>query len=187
MNALRFLGIVPPVVVSGWLLYGLWQLGHFQKQERVWRQALGQARVLAIVNVGLAPFLFWWNRLPGEPFYVAAVLLMGLTGLLFLGSLNVVLQRLTAMLPDEMLRLETRHFTTFNQILLLTTLALAAIFFLLGRLPSLPPALVIVLDTFQKSSLWLLVVFVLLPVAMTMALLWKTKEVVLDSVFGAQS
>jgi hypothetical protein len=28
--------------------------------------------------------------------------------------------------------------------------------------------------------------FALLPLAMTMALLWKTKEVILDSVFGAK-
>jgi hypothetical protein len=31
-----------------------------------------------------------------------------------------------------------------------------------------------------------LALFVLLPLAMTMALLWKTKEVILDNVFGAE-
>jgi hypothetical protein len=39
----------------------------------------------------------------------------------------------------------------------------------------------IVLD---RGSFWFLVLLVLLPLAMTMALLWKTKEVILDNVFG---
>jgi len=34
---------------------------------------------------------------------------MAMSGLLFLSSLNVVLQRLGAMLPDEALRIEIRH------------------------------------------------------------------------------
>jgi hypothetical protein len=33
-------------------------------------------------------------------------------------------------------------------------------------------------------SHWMLIFLVLLPLAMTMALLWKIKEVILDSVFG---
>jgi len=36
------------------------------------------------------------------------------------------------------------------------------------------------------SSL-LLIFFILLPLAMTMALIWKTKEVILDAVFGMRN
>ena len=35
-------------------------------------------------------------------------------------------------------------------------------------------------------GLWLLTFFVLLPLATTMALIWKTKETILDSVFDAK-
>ena len=38
----------------------------------------------------------------------------------------------------------------------------------------------------ERGSLWFLILLVLLPLAMTMALLWKTKEVILDNVFGAK-
>jgi hypothetical protein len=41
----------------------------------------------------------------------------------------------------------------------------------------------------DQTSLWYFVPVIpllLLPLAMTMALLWKTKEVILDSVFGAK-
>ena len=42
------------------------------------------------------------------------------------------------------------------------------------------------LNLVEHGSLWFLIVLVLLPLAMTMALLWKTKEVILDNVFGAK-
>src|ERR1035441_3909542 len=114
-DSLRAFGIVPPLVSTGLLVYGLWQLGDFQKQERVWRTALDRARLFSLINFGLSPFLYWWNKLPTYTFFLAMVTVLGLSALLFLGRLNLVLR----------------------------------------------------------------------PLAMTMALLWKTKEVILDNVFGA--
>jgi len=45
----------------------------------------------------------------------------------------------------------------------------------------------------ERLLLWLnrfggllLIFFILLPLAMTMSLIWKTKEVILDAVFGAR-
>jgi hypothetical protein len=109
---------------------------------------------------------------------------------LFLASLNLVLQRLGAMLPDEGLRLETKQFTALNLNLLCATLLVGAGYVVLNRLPHLPlhfQALMIVLDRGGSWPLLLLLVpLVLLPMAMTMALLWKTKEVILDNVFSAK-
>jgi hypothetical protein len=180
------LGIVPPLATTGLLVYGLWQLGDFQKQERIWRNTLDRARLLSLVNFGLSPFLYWWNQDPAQPFFAAMVALLIATALLFLGSLNQVLQRLGAMLPDEALRLETRQFTTLNLNLLWVTFVLAATYLGLGtasRLPGWLRSLAIALD---RASLWFIVLLVLLPLAMTMALLWKTKEVILENVFGAE-
>jgi hypothetical protein len=36
----------------------------------------------------------------------------------------------------------------------------------------------------NRAGNLVLIFFVLLPLAMTMALIWKTKEVILDAVFG---
>src|SRR6516165_7373699 len=113
-EALRSLGMWPATACTGLLVYGLWQLGAFQKQERVWRNALDRARILSLVNLGLSPFLYWWNKMPYNTFFYAMVLLMILSALLFLGSLNLALQRLGAMLPDEALRHETKQFTALN-------------------------------------------------------------------------
>jgi len=185
VETLKPLGIGPPLLTTGLLAFGLWQLGDFQKQERVWRAALDRARVLNMVNFFLSPFLYWWNKIPANPFFFIMVLVMTFSALLFLGSLNVVLRRLGAMLPDEALRLETRQFTALNLNLLFVTFLFALIYLVLGEVHSLPRWLGIIVGTLDRGFYWFLILLVLLPLAMTMALLWKTKEVILDNVFGA--
>ncbi len=183
---LRPLGFVPPVIVTGLLLYGLWHMGQFQKQERIWQMALDRAKLLALINVGLSPFLCWWNKFPFNEFFVAVVALLGFCALIFLDYLNVVLLRLSAMLPDETLRQEARQFTPLNRVLLLAALLLSVAHLVLQQwaLHALLAGRLLVL--MDRIGLWLIVLLVLLPLAMTMALLWKTKEVIFDSVFGAQ-
>ena len=114
------------------------------------------------------------------------VMLLAMSALLFLGSVNLVVRRLGAMLPDEALRLETKQFTTLNLNLLFATFLLALAYIGLGQFHTLPLWLGTVVSVMERSSLWLLIVLVLLPLAMTMALLWKTKEVILDNVFAAK-
>jgi len=184
-ESLKSFGIVPPLATTALLAFGLWQLGDFQKQERVWRTALDRARLLSLINFGLSPFTYWWNRLPTNLFFLAMVVLLALSSLLFLGSLNLVLRRLGAMLPDEGLRLETRQFTALNLNLVFVTFVLALVYVGLGQFPSLPVWLSVAVGMMERGSLWFLILLVLLPLAMTMALLWKTKEVILDNVFGA--
>src|SRR5271169_2237924 len=115
---LKPLGVIPALVATGLLLYGLWQMGRFQKQERPWRSALDRAKLLGLVNFGLCPFLYWQNKMPEQPFFNAAVLVLVLSALLFLFNLNVVLKQLGVMLPDETLRQETLLFTALNRWLL---------------------------------------------------------------------
>jgi len=187
-DGFKFLGIAPPLVCTGWLAYGLWQFGAFQKQERVWRSALDRAQILSLVNFGLSPFLYWSSRLPANHFFSFMVMLLAFSALLFLGSLNHVLQRLGAMLPDEALRLEIKQFTALNLSLLLTTLALTLAYLALVHfIRALPPWAEWVTALLDRGNLWCLlplIPLVLLPLALTMALFWKTKEVILDSVFG---
>jgi hypothetical protein len=191
---LRNLGVIPPVLTTVWVAVGLWQLRSFQRQERIWMRALDRARMFSLVLVGLSPFLFWWNRLPGEPFFAAGIALMALGGLVFLSSLNVVLQRLAAMLPDESLRQETRYFATLNRYLLVGVMALGIALYALWRFPEplgdllsfLPARLSSPSELFRiigPAGFWLMLFLTLLPLAMTMALLWKTKETIFESLF----
>jgi len=183
---LRPLGIVPALAGTGLLLYGLRQMSDFQKQERPWRNALDRARLPALVNFGLCPFLYWQNKIPGQPFFNAAVFVLLLSALLFLFNLNVVLNQLGAMLPDEMLRHETRLFTALNCWLLVVLLFLGIGFVVMLHASQWQLELGVFAYQLDRLSLWILTFFALLPLAMTMALLWKTKEVILDSVFGAK-
>jgi hypothetical protein len=176
--------IFAPIAVTALLYYGLNQLDSFQKQERIWYEALDRAKLVALVNLGLSPFVFWYNRLPTHPFYEAALFFLLIMGLIFLFTLNHVLQRLAAMLPDETLRLETRVFGNLNITLLSAILILFILFYVLLQLPNLPDFIVRSMRLFDLIRYWLLIFLILLPLAMTMTLIWKIKEVIFASVFS---
>jgi hypothetical protein len=186
---LKPLGFAPVTLAMLLLLYGVLMLGKFQTQERIWMAALERARFVAIINVGLSPFLFFWSKVSGQWFFNVAVALMVLSMLAFLYLLNAVLARLAAMLPDETLRGETRVFTRLNQIILLVLTASAPFYFVLRGAETLPRIVVDFMLFFDRigdlMQLLGVLIFISLPVAMTMALLWKTKEVIMTSVFSS--
>lgn len=179
----RAFSIAPAMIATGLILYGLWQIGAFQKQERPWRLALDRARLVALVNFGLSPFLYWWNRMPDNSFFITVVGMLAVTSLLFLFNLNHVIARLGEMIPDEMLRQETRQFTAVNRSLLVLLLVIASAYVFLLQMPNLPGVLVNILLRLQRFGQPMLMLLVLLPLSLTMSLLWKTKEVIMDSLF----
>jgi hypothetical protein len=187
VDLLKLPGIIPAMALNGLLIFGLWQLTDFQKQERPWRAALDSAKIPALVNLGLAPFLYFFSRMPDLFYFQAAVFLLVLSALVFLFNLNVVLRQLGAMLPDETLRHETRQFTAINRWLLVAWVAAAAV------AQVLPDELQAHFKLGPQSIFWfthlqttVLLFLGLAPVAVTMALLWKAKEVILGAVFGAR-
>ena len=179
--------VVPPMATTGLLVFGLWQLDGFQKQERPWRNALDRARIFALINFGLSPFVFWWNHNPSEARFSGSVLVLAISAWFFLFSLNTVLLRLGAMLPDEALRHETRQFTSVNRSLLLALLLILSLQAALMRISHLPEQMTNFVLLWERGVPWMVIFLGLLPLAMTMALVWKTKEVILDSVFGAKN
>jgi len=182
---LRLFDVVPPLLATGLLFYGLFQLGYFQRQERIWHHALDRAKIVSLINVGLSPFLYFWNQKPTESFFVHAVGLMALCSVIFLFNLNLVLLRLAAMLPDETVRSDTRIFTTLNRYWLMATLVVIALYYTLWQIGSVTQ----LLNQMRGSNLPLptlvFLVMVLLPMAMTMTLIWKMKELILSSAFEA--
>jgi hypothetical protein len=186
---LDFLGvaaIAPAMILNALLWHGLRQLRGFQKQERIWHQALNRAEIFAIVNIGLAPFLHWWHRFPLVPFYIVCVDFIAASGLLFLIHLNQVLRRLSAMLPDEMLRAETKTYTQCNVWMLLVVLGGLCLYIAFSPL-QVPD---ISWGNFhlhpRERALWLAFFLTLMPVAMTMALLWKIKEAIFAGLFTVE-
>jgi hypothetical protein len=187
VNFLEPIGLVPAIAANLLLLFGLRQLGRFQSQERPWRLALDRARLLVVVNVGMCPFLFWFNRMPGENYFRGGILVMVISAVLFLFNLNGVLKQLGAMLPDETLRYDINLFTAFNRWLLVAFLGLqAGCIFVSLQFPDL--ARQVGPDNFEilaRLDIAFSLLFGLSPLAATMGLLWKTKEVIFESVFKA--
>jgi hypothetical protein len=120
------------------------------------------------------------------PLFSVALGLLILSGLLFLFNLNHVLQRLTAMLPDETLRHETTFFTSMNLYLLLSLLILMAFYATIQEMAALPEIVITFLRAFETIRQWVFILLLLLPLAMTMTLIWKIKEVILTSVFASE-
>ena len=177
-------GFFPPVLATGLLCFGTWQLGSFQRQERIWVAAQGRAQLLALFNFGLSPFLYWSSQMPGNEYFALATLLFNLGGLSFLIAVNSLLERLGAMLPDETLRAETRLFTAINRWLILGLLALAALILIALRFPDSLSRFPHLLEVIAPNRMIFTLPFLLIALAMTMALLWKTKEVILADVFS---
>jgi hypothetical protein len=177
------LGFAPAMILSGLLWHGLRQLHDFQRQERVWQQSLHGAEAFAIVNIGLTPFLFWWHRFPFVSFYFVCVNFLVVSGYLFLIQLNQVLRRLTAMLPDQTLRLETRTFVTLNTWMLAAALGSLATYFALTDFQGAPHPIGRHFLDLPLLGEWLVLFLTLMPAAVTLALLWKIKEAIFTSFF----
>jgi hypothetical protein len=179
--------ILPAMALTGLIWRALCLLQSFQPQEAIWIRALDRASVFALLNLGLVPFLYWWRRMPTVPLYNCCVAFIVISSLLLLIHINYVLRRLTAMLPDETLRAETTTFTRMNTASLSTLTGALLIYFLLLQINSLPEGVAQWLAMVGPDGLWLAVFLTLMPMAITMSLIWKIKEIIFTSVFGAGS
>jgi hypothetical protein len=183
LDMLRPLNFAPALLLSSLLWYGLWQMRDFHRQERIWQLALYRAEIFAIINIGLAPFLYWWHRFPTVSFYFICVNFLAVSGFFFVMQVNRVLRRLGAMLPDEMLRAEARTFTQLSIGMLLGALVMLTAHLYLARFQRAPRLLGRHWFDLQIITEWLALFLTLMPVAVTLALLWKLKEAILTSFF----
>jgi hypothetical protein len=106
------------------------------------------------------------------------------SGIGFMMAVNRVLLRLAAMLPDEVLRSDTRLFSQVNAGLIGLLGLLIATQILAQSRPGWVPLIVqTLLSELGESGNWLFVMLALVPLALTMTLLWKAKEAIVASVF----
>jgi hypothetical protein len=142
-----------------------------------------RAELLALLNLALSPFTWWWSRRPDVSLFGASLLLMLFSGLGFLLALNHSLRRLAALLPDETLRSDMRLFTTVNTTLLTTLSVFATAWTLAREFPVLPNHLQDILEVLEQTRVFLVVSLGLPPVALTMTLVWKAKEAIVTDVY----
>lgn len=179
-----FQACLPAIAALGLMQYGLGLLARFQSQERIWASALDRAMLLNGLMLALVPFAHWWSVRPTEVFFAESLLLFVFGAVGFMLALNRVLLRLAAILPDEVLRSDTRLFSRVNASLIGLLGLLMALETVVQRRPGvLPVTVVALLSELGESRNWLFVMLALVPLALTMTLLWKAKETILASVF----
>ena len=175
---------LPGMAATGLILYGLRQLVRFHPQERIWTAAVEWASFASLLLLGLLPFAHWWSRFPAQPLFSRGVALLFFAGVGFGLALSHLLVRLAAMLPDEILRGDTRLFAGVNRFLLLGLLVLAAGDFGLVQLAArLPPGWAMLIEALHDNRAGLLLLCALIPLALTMTLVWKAKETIMAGVF----
>ena len=179
-------GIWLPLASCILIWFGLRQLASFQTQERIWINALARAEIFALANCALAPCTWWWNRNPSSLFFAQSILLLLFSALAFLFALNHVLRRLAALLPDETLRTDIRFFTRLNAALILCLTLIAGAWSLSFYLPIIPESFDWIIEAIEQNRLTLIVTLGLLPVAVTMTLIWKAKEAIVADVFHSR-
>ena len=172
------------LLAAGLVCYGLRQLVRFQAQEQIWIAAVTRASLAAVAVIGLLPFAYWWSRFPGQPIFERGVALLFAAGIGLGLALNHLLVRLAAMLPDEILRQDSRLLSSIDQSLLLGLLTFAALdWWLPVWLARLPESWGPVILTLHELRFSLLLLGALIPLALTMTLLWKAKETIVEGVF----
>ncbi len=184
--ARHFLMVIPsaydailPPVGTVLLVFGLLRIGRFQRQERVWQEALFSSQVLGVLLLGLSPFLYMWSRVPSEPLFARAVGVLLVGSLVFLVSVSLTLARLAAMLPDAAAHSDARLFHTLTGYLASTVGAITAGLYWRLEPPTLSDFLALPQQPVAHGLQAFVLVLVLVPVAMSMALTWKLKEVAL--------
>ena len=197
-------GIGPAIAAMGLLWYGTHSLGHFQKQERVWQGTVHFAKVLALLLLGLAPFLHWQQQITSETMVwaqmdaaqkhiVYSTCIFFTAGMMYVLNLNHVLARLAAMLPDPILRSDVRLFVYLNFGLFLALLICLwmhqkADTVFLG-LREVAPGMAEGIGSYLGLAAMLktgVLALATLIITFTMTMLWKTKEAVLASVFSLE-
>jgi len=180
LGPLELLNLLAPSAGFGLLLYGLVLLGALRMpRHRAWVAKLDRARFLALTCLGLSPFLHWYQRMPQTDLFSTAVALLALFSVMLLLSLNGVLRRLAEALPDALLVIEAKAFTRLNMLCLLLLPVVTAGWFLAWRWAEAPLWLAEALRRAEPFRLLVLLFLTLLPLSMTMSLLWKTKETLL--------
>ncbi|MEE2714460.1 MAG: hypothetical protein VYD34_00460 [Verrucomicrobiota bacterium] len=195
-------GAMPLLLSTALLWLGASRLRYFKPEEYIWQSAVKITEVLALLMVGLSPFLHWIQILPelsasgytvGQKHIIYSTIIFCTASIMFLLNLNHVLTRLGAMLPDPILRADIKLFVTLNFILFLPLLV--AMWCcrlsdgLFGVLQHQAPGMAesigspASLEHFMKASvIWIAT----LIITTTMAMIWKTRESVLNGVFSLE-
>jgi hypothetical protein len=158
-------------------------LGEFKKSEKSWEELLDRAKFFGIINLSLSPFIYWRLKVPEISAFSVAVWLFFVSNAFFLIIINRIIQQLTKMLPENTLREDAKTYGDLNQYMLIVLLIILILGYAGNGFKGLSRPVADFLFLISSYYQWILTFVIVVPLAITMALLWKTKEVILTGVF----
>lgn len=168
----------------GIVCYGLLSLTQAEGVGPLWRRWGRIGLVSAALNLYFSPFLYWWQSFPDEARYTLNVFALILSAIVLLVSLNLMCVELGRFSGDRSLQGESKLFLILNAVILgvpaISAFAWAAIqSWQRGSGESLGLEFI---DLFRLPSYWRMLLFVLLflPISLTLANVWRVKEMLLD-------
>jgi hypothetical protein len=167
---------VPAYVLGVFLAYcGAIYLQRAGALTPLWIRRVRALLFVLLLKVYLAPFVYWWRNVPGNPYYVANVALLMLVTAAGLFTVNRLGEEIGRVIRDRVFGVEARVAAWVA--LLLSIMPLLV--FLAYSFPPLlrSDALVYVelMGVPLSASKWTYLL-ALLPFTLTMAVAWKAKE-----------
>lgn len=172
-----------PIISSSVLLVATFLIGEFKKMEKSWSGLIDRAKFFGIINLSLSPFIYWRLKVPEITAFSVAVWLFFVSNIIFLLILNSIIQRLTSMLSDKTLRLDAKTYGDLNQYMLTLLLVILFLGYAGNFLKDSPLFLNQVLVIISRFYQWIMTFIIVVPLAITMALIWKTRETILTNIF----
>jgi len=149
-----------------------------------WRRRARVCMASAVSALYFTPFLYWWQNMPEETTYTLNLFGLILSAIVLLGALNALCMELGRFLGDRSLRRESRVFLALIA-LVLGAPALYAFWWAVasslreGSNENLGLAFLNIFRLPYHIRLTLFIVL-FLPVALTLANLWRVKEMMLE-------
>jgi len=168
------------------ICFGTFRLGAVKVLGARWTRRARLSTVLAFFSLYFSPFLYWWQAVPYDAFLTVNLFGLILSIVLFLISLNFLSMELGRYLGDNSLRRESKLFLGLNALVLAVPSSSAFAWVTYRGLQgesSLNIGMQF-LNLFRLHYPWRLSLFVVLflPVSLTLANIWRVKEILLDEI-----
>jgi hypothetical protein len=167
---------MPAYVFGIFLVYcGLMFLQRTGPLSAHWLRRVREAMFVLLVEVYLAPFVFWWRQMPHVPYYIANVLALILCTTLGLFLVNLLAGELGRALHDRTFLVESRLSAAIS-VLFMMVPVLGSVFDSIRATLQLESMLDLDLAGSPFAFPRWAYAFSLLPFTLTMAIAWKAKE-----------
>jgi hypothetical protein len=172
------------VAVLALVCFGAYKLSKVPTMGDRWKRRVRVSLSLAAINLYFSPFLYWWLTMPDNAFYTLNMFAFIGSLILLLFSLNFLSMEFGRFLGDSSLVIESRLFLGINVLVL--ALPSAGVFVWAAirswHIESTQSMGLEFINLLELPYPWQLLLFIVLflPVSLTLANLWRVKEILVD-------